>query len=53
MEDTTITCTVCEESFDSDYDLLIHQQTVHAADLANRKRSRTNHSDEDEQETAA
>ena len=55
MEDATITCTVCDESFDSEQELLIHQQTTHAVELTNRKRSRTNHSDEDEeeQETAA
>jgi hypothetical protein len=52
MEDPTMTCSMCDQSFDSEHELRNHQQTVHAAEVSNRRRSRENEPD-DEQETAA
>ncbi|HEX9110617.1 MAG TPA: hypothetical protein VF845_04010 [Terriglobales bacterium] len=53
MEDTMLTCSMCDESFNSEQELRDHQQTVHAAEVRNRIGSRENDADEDEQETAA
>jgi hypothetical protein len=53
MDETTLTCSLCDESFDSEHELRDHQQTVHAAEVRNRRRSRENEPGEDEQETAA
>jgi hypothetical protein len=53
MEDPTMTCSMCEELFDSEQELREHQLTVHAAHVTNRKRSRENEPDADEEETAA
>jgi len=60
MEDTTVTCSMCDESFNSEHGLRNHQQTAHAAEVSNpevssRRRSRENEPDEgeQEQETAA
>jgi len=53
MADTMMTCALCDESFDSEYELRNHQQIAHAAEIDNRRRSRENDPDEDEQETAA
>ncbi len=53
MADTMMTCALCDESFDSEYELRNHQQIAHAAEIDNRRRSRMNEPDEDEQETAA
>ncbi len=52
MADTMMTCALCDESFDSEYELRNHQQIAHAAEIDNRRRSRMK-PDEDEQETAA
>ena len=53
MKDTMLTCSMCDESFNSEHELRDHQQTVHAAEVRNLRRSRENDPDEDEQETAA
>jgi hypothetical protein len=53
MEETTLTCTRCDESFNSEHELRDHQQTVHADAVRNRRRSGENDPSEDEQETAA
>lgn len=53
MEDTTMTCSICDESFDSEQELKDHQQTVHAAAVSSRRRSLDDELDTDEQETAA
>lgn len=53
MEDTTVICNMCEELFASENELRNHQQTVHAAEVSNRRRTRDNERDEDDLETAA
>jgi hypothetical protein len=53
MEDTTMTCSLCDESFNSERELRNHQQTVHAAEVSSRRRSYDIEPEEDEQETAA
>lgn len=53
MEDTTMTCSICDKSFNSEEELRHHQQTVHAAAVSSRRRSHENEPDADEQETAA
>jgi hypothetical protein len=50
MNETTITCSMCDEPFNTEEELRDHQQIVHAAEVNNRRRSRTNDPDEDEQE---
>ena len=51
MGDMTLTCSICDESFSSEEELIDHEQTVHAAAVGTRRRF---HEDEpDEQETAA
>jgi hypothetical protein len=54
MEDTTMTCSICDESFNSEQELRHHQQTVHAVAVSARRRSHENEPDDaDEQKTAA
>jgi hypothetical protein len=53
MEETTLICSMCDKSFNSEHELRDHQQTVHAVEVRDRRRSRENDPDEDEQETAA
>jgi hypothetical protein len=53
MEEPVIICSRCDEPFSSEHELRNHQQTVHAAELRDRRRSRENEPGEDEQETAA
>jgi transcription elongation factor Elf1 len=54
MEDMTLTCGICDESFDSEEELRHHQLTIHAAAVSTRRRSHENEPDDaDEQETAA
>lgn len=53
MEDTTMTCSICGESFNSEHELKEHQQLVHAAAVSHRRRSRESELDADERETAA
>ncbi len=53
MAEPMMTCGLCDESFDSEYELRNRQQIAHAAEISNRRRSRVNEPDEDEQETAA
>lgn len=53
MQDTTMTCSICGASFNSEQELRSHQQIVHAAGVSSRRRSHENEPDADEQETAA
>jgi Zinc finger, C2H2 type len=56
MEDTIMTCSICDEPFNSEQELRRHQQTVHAAAVSSRRRSHQEDeldADADEQETAA
>jgi C2H2 type zinc finger protein len=52
MEDPTMTCNLCDESFNSEHELRDHQQTAHALGVNSRRRSHESELD-DEQETAA
>ena len=52
MEDTTMTCSICNTSFNSEQELRDHQQTVHAAAVRNL-RPNESEPEADEQETAA
>lgn len=45
MENATVNGGICGESFNSEHELRKHQQTVHAAEVNNRRRSRDNESD--------
>lgn len=55
MENAALSCSLCEELFESESALRRHQQTVHAAEMSNRRRLHDNQyeSEEDDQETAA
>jgi hypothetical protein len=54
MEDTTMTCSICDESFNSEQELRHHQLTVHAAAVSSHRRSYyEDEPDADERETAA
>lgn len=53
MEDPTMTCSLCDESFNSEHELRDHQQTVHAAQMTIRRRSHESELGADEEETAA
>jgi hypothetical protein len=53
MEEPTMTCNLCDESFNSEHELRDHQQTFHAAGVSSRRRSHESELDVDEEETAA
>ncbi len=53
IEDTPISCSLCDRSFNSMHDLRIHEQSVHSAIVRNRMFSRIEEPNTDEEETAA
>ncbi|MFZ0797698.1 MAG: hypothetical protein WCA13_06415 [Terriglobales bacterium] len=53
MEDKAMTRSLCDEPFDSERELRNHQQTVHAAEMSNRRGSRDNEPEAGDKETAA
>ena len=54
MEDTMMTCSICDQFFNSEQELREHQQTVHAAAVNSRRRSHDEDElDSDDQEYAA
>jgi len=52
QDETMMPCNMCDETFNSEYELRDHQRAVHSAVVSNRLRSRGDEAETDEYETA-